>query len=228
MNMDTNTNTSRPACVELDEPVLQALAVKFPLAAMSIRSHKHGGLIPLSPSEWTSTLPDRSAQTIERALLVQLGTPWRGIHEENSPRQAMLRLLALYALHDVPAFHRALECLNAGVPPDNLRMTTNEMEQADEFIERVALGHAWSSTVALAVIRRAKNANGVLPSAWFMALHDHDHHLWLLLQNYGRREPVVEVLGTVAHEAAERIMGMPLPSPIFDAPVQAVLSACQP
>ena len=224
----------------MDADRREAMAERFPAAAFS---NLHGSMVPrvLNHTEWLYAMaPDGrpDATVIKAALIAQLGAVWNGIEAEPPVRRLVLRLLASRALgHDITA---TLEDLNAwgiahfvaggrGVIGDGdysvplPSATFGRTPEIDALLSEVAGRHAWSATVALAIIARAKRSGGVLPNAYFLWLEHVDRTLWLLLSGYGSRSPAIEVFGAITHHAAEQALGMPRTALMMDKEVEFIL-----
>ena len=215
---------------QIDADFRRDMAERFPRSAFSSLAGRSVQSRMLSPSAWRAGLPSGDAAGVEAGLEAQMGARWSGLDSQPPVRQAAMLAMAAYAagrdvgdlladlnMWAVVASAGGSACDPCALVDDDLRMA------ARAVIEAAGADHAWEGTVALAVIRKAKRSNGVMPNSHYLWLAAHDRLLWLLLDGFGRRVPSIETLGAVAHEAAEQALGRPLAKPMLGAAAGAVL-----
>lgn len=79
--------------------------------------------------------------------------------------------------------------------------------EAIAMVEELAACHAYLATVTIALIDKAKAANGVLPSTEFYWTRKDDPAFWLMVNGYGRPKHSAEIAGAFAHFAYEQAHG---------------------
>lgn len=208
----TNVTTMTLA---MDDGFIAEMAGRFPCTLLGSLS-RVPPIPPQSPAEWVNLHGGDDGDAVENSLVEQVGGRWEGLDGVPPIRRAALCLLAaLAAFEDVS---EALADANRwAVLPDSDDLNEDDEQltvvlpqasaRALEIIKKAAAGHAYDGTVALEVVRRAKEAGVVLPNAHFMWLRERDRTMWLLISGYGRPDGLVETLGIRTHHAAERMVG---------------------
>jgi hypothetical protein len=79
--------------------------------------------------------------------------------------------------------------------------------QAVAMVDDLAACHAHVATVTIALIEKAKAANGVLPSTEFYWARKDDPAFWLMINGYGRPKHSADIAGAFAHFAYEQAHG---------------------
>lgn len=79
--------------------------------------------------------------------------------------------------------------------------------KAVSMVEDLAACHAHVATVTIALIDKAKAANGVLPSTEFYWARKEDPAFWLMINGYGRPKHSADIAGAFAHFAYEQVHG---------------------
>jgi len=236
--------------IGMDQAQRLDMAQRFPAAAFAAECGQ-GTARPLSHTAWLHGLaPDGrpAPELVEAALAAQLDGPWAGIEAQKPVRRAVLTLLAARAAeYDSSSWlsemnQWAIEDAHADAHPDGVSFQSGSplrwtewdpgerliplrlQEAAAPVLKAVADRHGWTATVALEIIALAKSSGGVLPNAHFLWLSRYDPLLWRLLSGYGSAAPAVEILGAVAHHAAEKALGQPLPEVLLDDEAAFVLA----
>lgn len=130
-------------------------------------------------------------------LASQLGGVWKDCRSLPSVRRrAFVQLVAHY--REVEPQRSRLSYLLGDRDLDS---------QAVEMIEDLAACHAHVATVTIALIDKAKAANGVLPSTEFSWARKDDPAFWLMINGYGRAKHSADIAGAFAHFGYEQAHG---------------------
>jgi hypothetical protein len=89
-------------------------------------------------------------------------------------------------------------------------------EASVALIEEAASRHAYTATVCIALINKAKATSGILPSSDFLWTREKDLHFWQLINGYGRLRHKPEVVGAFAHYGLECHQNKPVDVPQFE------------
>ena len=211
----------------------------------------------LTPAEWIDRYaqsPDRRLDqgAARRALIAQLGPPWRGISDANPQARC---LFAAFALHLAERRAEALELLeecSAGFadqatdrregPESYLVLPNAVVAAADAALSdregpvAVALAitrrHAFAHTALMELLNAARLTAGVLAPAQFAGPKLVDRPMWYALHSLGfetegfgrylHPNPRVEALGARAQWAVERAAGRAVPEPNLDLALEAL------
>ncbi len=178
-------------------------------------------------------------------LSKQLGVPWMGVDEAPLHVKCLAVMMGYHAMVEpdmkvpVPGmgkvqvsenFRQELALAFANNPPGADRdkalrdLIAPKLANADLVakINKVAAGHAWTSTALIALLTHARKRAGVLAWAEFTWIKEIDRPLSYVLNNVGRSAHHVEGSGAIAHFDAERIGKRKLPEPRVDQAVWGV------
>ena len=209
----------------------------------------------LTPEEWiarfaTSDHGGFDERAARRALIRQLGPPWRGV-DHATPLERCL--FAAFALHLAERRSEALGLLgrvSAGLAThdkapaevdDPLPFPAALACEADALRHEYALltpalaimrNYAFTHTALMALLNEARQRAGVLAPGQFAWLKLVDRTLWYALHSLGfetegvgrtlHPNPRVEAIGARDHWAVERIAGEPLIEPALDRALDAL------
>jgi hypothetical protein len=128
------------------------------------------------------------------ALAAQLEGLWRSCKVLTSARRrAFVQLVAHY---------REVEPQRSRL---NYLLGDRDLDyEAVALVEELAVSHAHVATVTIALIEKAKAANGVLPSTEFYWARQADPSFWLMINGYGRPKHSADIAGAFAHFAYEQ------------------------
>jgi intracellular multiplication protein IcmP len=189
-----------------------------------------------------------------RALVLQLGPPWRGL-EHAQPHVRCL--FAAFALHLAERRDDALGLLgdvSASLaspgkdtpegPARPLALPAWVVTRADSVLRQQALiepalaitgQHAYTHTALMSLLNEARRSAGVLAPGQFVWLKLVDRGLWYALHSLGfetegfgrylHPNPRVEAIGARDHWAVERIAGVPVSRPSLDRAIEALRKA---
>jgi hypothetical protein len=131
------------------------------------------------------------------AMKAQLEGSWQSVEKLTaSRRRALVQLVAHF---------REMEPQRSRL---NYLLGERDLDsQAVELVEELAISHAYVATVTLALIDKAKTANGVLPSTEFYWARKDDPAFWLMINGYGRPKHSADIAGPFAHFAYEQLNG---------------------
>lgn len=167
----------------------------------------------LSPAEWIARYARGAdggvdAGKARRALMVQLGSPWRGPSAEAGASHATRLMFAAFSLHLAErrdealallgACSQALSDAGAGDPhgsADPLPVPLECVKAADAVIAEpggataaaqvITDRHAWSHTALMSLLNAARQRAGVLSPGQFAWLKLMDRPLWYALHSLG-------------------------------------------
>lgn len=129
---------------------------------------------------------------------------------------SFLTLGATIPADDVASEERAMsapvEPVSGPVQAAQLHFDAESLALIDDAASR----HAYTATVSIALIQKAKETSGILPSTDFLWARSKDLHFWHLINAYGRPRQKKEVVGAFAHFDLERKRGEPVPETYFD------------
>lgn len=137
-------------------------------------------------------------ETLSPAVLeAQLEGPWQGVDNLKAVRRKALSQLA-----------RKIQKGSDHEVKWNFLLSPVELDpDAREIIDELATRHAYVATVTLALIEKAKKANGIMPSSDFLWARGKDEGLWLMVNGFGRPRALPEIAGAFAHYEAEKKFG---------------------
>jgi hypothetical protein len=177
---------------------------------------------------------EKSALT-EEVLISQLEGLWPGLEKLPAHRQrAIHQLLSRIRRFKAHDSRWSFLTLGATMPLDDhvaqtdfvvTRKPTQAYHEAATphfdgeslaMIEEVATKHAFTATVCIALIAKAKQTSGILPSSDFLWARSKDLHFWRLINGYGRFRHRPEVVGAFAHFDLECKQGKPVSTTYFE------------
>jgi hypothetical protein len=140
-------------------------------------------------------MPDRSE------LKKQLELAWKGSTSSLSParRRAFIQLID--------------HCRDVDPQAARVRYLMGDRDldrDAVALVEDLATFHAYTATVTIALIDKAKRANGVLPSTEFYWAREADPSFWLMINGFGRLKYSPDIAGAFAHYEFEMLHGRSL------------------
>jgi hypothetical protein len=156
------------------------------------------GLLEISrlPSNLRQRLSPPRPSTAQ-AFFAQLEGEWTGPSELSAHRTRAFNQLV------GPVAGRSAQESRMAFMFDDRKLSS----AAAEVLADCALFHAYTATVAIAFIARAKEANGILPSSEFHWLRKDDPALWLMVNGFGRPRHDARIAGAFAHYEHERSEG---------------------
>lgn len=114
---------------------------------------------------------------------------------------SFLTLGASMPLDDLDVFDEPVVPIQ-GKPSADQKLQAAELHfDADSIalIDEAVSRHAFTATVCIALIKRAKQTSGILPSSDFLWAREKDLHFWRMINGYGRLRHKPEVVGAFAH-----------------------------
>jgi intracellular multiplication protein IcmP len=171
---------------------------------------------------------DREAT--EKAFALQIGEHWPGFASAPIYVRGLAVMCALNASRHKATreFKEKLALIWAGPEKDREKATEVlylpylKDPKIIESIDKIAEGHAFTSTVMAALLLWARKKGGVTASAEFRWLKAVDRSLWYTLNNVGRRAFHVEGAGPTCHFFAEQVIQRKLPDPFVEKAVEGL------
>jgi intracellular multiplication protein IcmP len=210
----------------------------------------------LTPEEWIACFAtglDRGFDeaAARRALVRQLGPPWRGVQHASPQVRCLFAAFALHLTERRPDALRLLGDLSAGLdnwdddepegPDTSIALPPAVVADVDTLLRdwelvRPALAaanrHAYTHTALMALLNTARLRAGVLAPGQFAWLKLADRPLWYALASLGfetegvgrylHPNPRIEALGARDHWAVERLVGEPVIEPSLNRAVDAL------
>lgn len=166
-------------------------------------------------------------------LFKQLEGPWSGIEALSYVRQRAFHQLTARATRAVeieskwsfmlmgtPSVDEDDDgCKMVVIKPEHDKPTASSIQFDDKslkLISDLAGRHAYLATVTLALIRKAKETSGILPSSDFLWTREKDPHFWRIINGYGRPNHLASVVGVFAHFDFEQKLQAPSLTTYFD------------
>ncbi len=84
------------------------------------------------------------------------------------------------------------------------------------LINEASSQHAYTATVCLALIKKAKDTSGILPSSDFLWTRSKDVQFWRMINGYGRPGHNPQIMGAFAHFHLETRQKKALTETFFD------------
>ena len=185
-----------------------------------------------------------------REFMRQLGGRWTGPAAASEPMRSMLAVFALHGVQRRDEAAALLGLLSEGLPrkadrgagpeeplafdPKTLRLADRVLATVDVagWVLDVMQKHRFTTPGLMSVLNQARLRSGVLAPAQFAFLKLVDRRLWYALHALGFESDAliahphpsmrVEAIGAGAHWAAERAVGLPIPTPEFDSAIAAI------
>jgi intracellular multiplication protein IcmP len=185
-----------------------------------------------------------------RELFRQLGSEWRRLADAAPAVRCMLAVFALHGVQRREEAARLLGLLSEGLrvsghdggegPTTLLAFDPKTLAIADRALAELCVAawafeimdaHHFTTPGLMSVLNAARLRSGVLAPAQFAFLKLVDRRLWYALHALGFEDgPLahphpsqrVEAIGARAHWAAERAIGAPIPTPEFEAAIDAI------
>jgi len=186
-----------------------------------------------------------------RELVRQLGAEWKGRSKASPTVRCMLAAIALHGAERREDAAGLLGLLSEGLPVDKadsgdgpqepLAFDPRTLSVADRVLGETKVSvwaieimdaHHFTTPGLMSVLNAARSRSGVLAPAQFAFLKLVDRRLWYALHALGfeadglidhpHPSQRVEAIGARAHWAAERAVGVPMPTPEFDAAIAAI------
>jgi intracellular multiplication protein IcmP len=186
-----------------------------------------------------------------REFMRQLGGRWTGPAAASEPVRCMLAVFALQGVQRRDEAAVLLGLLSEGLPrgkaaggegPEGpLAFDPKTVAVADRVLTTVEVAgwavdvmekHHFTTPGLMSVLNQARLRSGVLAPAQFAFLKLVDRRLWYALHALGFESDAliahphpsmrVEAIGAGAHWAAERAVGVPIPTPEFDSAIAAI------
>lgn len=194
----------------------------------------------LGPEEWLAynniQVPDGKIddESASRALIAQLGKPWRGAKNLEPYKQILLAAFCLKASRKrEPAedmIGRLAKCWSGRdglkLSKDSKLLREAQKVLSDKNLAAGTLGqanrHAFETTAMLRALQYAREEGGVLAPAQFVWLRSHDRALWYPLNNMGRQSYHMEALGAMSHFKAEKLTQRPIPVAKIDHALETI------
>jgi intracellular multiplication protein IcmP len=186
-----------------------------------------------------------------RELFRQLGSEWRRLADAAPAVRCMLAVFALHGVQRREEAARLLGLLSEGLrvsghdggegPTTLLAFDPKTLAIADRALAELCVAawafeimdaHHFTTPGLMSVLNAARLRSGVLAPAQFAFLKLVDRRLWYALHALGfeadgplahpHPSQRVEAIGARAHWAAERAIGAPIPTPEFEAAIDAI------
>jgi intracellular multiplication protein IcmP len=186
-----------------------------------------------------------------REFMRQLGGRWMGPAAASESVRCMLAVFALQGVQRRDEAARLLGLLSEGLPRDKagggagpeepLAFDPKTIALADLVLATTDVAgwafdvmqkHHFTTPGLMSVLNQARLRSGVLAPAQFAFLKLVDRRLWYALHALGFESDAliahphpsmrVEAIGAGAHWAAERAVGVPIPTPEFDSAIGAI------
>jgi len=185
-----------------------------------------------------------------REFMRQLGGRWTGPAAASPAVRSMLAVFALHGVQRRDEAAALLGLLSEGLPrkadrgagpeeplafdPKTLRLADRVLATVDVagWVLDVMQKHRFTTPGLMSVLNQARLRSGVLAPAQFAFLKLVDRRLWYALHALGFESDAliahphpsmrVEAIGAGAHWAAERAVGVPIPTPEFDSAIMAI------
>lgn len=162
-------------------------------------------------------------EAIEAVLSEQLGDTWSGLENASLWVQAVVVLCTLHLTKHEFAFEERSKIAHSWRGKmDGTRVTKALVEEylRDDSItgeiEYATRHHAYEYTVVIAMLGKAREASGVLPSSDFLWVRMQDRRLWYVINNVGRQVYNLEAIAPFAHYFCEIINEKPMVEPQLD------------
>lgn len=206
--------------------------------------------------EWAARFAIRKdgsfdADAARRAFARQLGRPWHGLADAESPVRLMF---AVFALHLAQKRSEAQDLLGmfaetlpkggareAAGPVKPYGLSRQLVEKVDDVLrqdaicqpaETIAERHAFAAPALMSLLTQARRRAGVLAPGQFAGLKLVDRGLWYALHSLGfegdgpgqttHPNPRVEAAGARDHWAAERALARPIQTPNVERAVDTI------
>jgi hypothetical protein len=137
-------------------------------------------------------------------LIQQLEGPWSGFASLSEPRKLALSQATTIILG---MQRNVMLEYTLGMKP----LVPEAVEIADESASR----HAHVATVTLDMIRKMKEARGIVASSEFAWMRKLDIAFWRLVNGFGRKNHVAACVGAFAHYEIERSLKRSIPKADF-------------
>jgi len=186
-----------------------------------------------------------------RELVRQLGAEWKGRSSASPTVRCMLAVFALHGAERREEAAGLLGLLSEGLPvdttdrgdgpPEPLAFDPKTLAVADRVLTETKVSvwaieimdaHHFTTPGLMTVLNAARLRSGVLAPAQFAFLKLVDRRLWYALHGLGfeadgliahpHPSQRTEAIGARAHWAAERAVGEPIPTPVFDSAIAAI------
>jgi intracellular multiplication protein IcmP len=186
-----------------------------------------------------------------REFVRQLGGRWMGTATASESVRCILAVFALQGVQRRDEAARLLGLLAEGLPRDKagggagpeepLAFDLKTLAVADRVLATMDVAgwafdvmqkHHFTTPGLMSVLNEARLRSGVLAPAQFAFLKLVDRRLWYALHALGFESDAlmahphpsmrVEAIGAGAHWAAERAVGVPIPTPEFDSAIAAI------
>src|ERR1700677_822923 len=186
-----------------------------------------------------------------REFMPQVGGRWTDARAASPAVRSMLAVFALQGVQRRDEAARLLGLLSGGLPrgkadggagpeeplafdPKTLRLADRVLAtgEVSAWAFEVMDQHHFATPGLMSVLNQARLRSGVLAPAQFAFLKLVDRRLWYALHALGFESDAliahphpsmrVEAIGAGAHWAAERAVGVPIPTPEFDSALAAI------
>jgi intracellular multiplication protein IcmP len=250
--------------------LIREQAISFPTTAAFV--YRHLRLAPprqsaprpadyaLTPDEWIACFASHNGVFDEaaarRALLRQLGEPWRGVGMAAAPARCLFAAFALHLAERRNDAMRLLGICSAALgdrdrdrpegPETALGIPAAAAKEADAVLRDgeliaaatgIAGRHAYTHTALMTLLNEARRQSGVLAPGQFAWLKLVDRPLWYALHSLGYEtegpghymhpNPRVEAVGARDHWAVECLAGGPVIEPSLDRALAALRQAAR-
>jgi len=169
-------------------------------------------------------LKEDKARTI---LTKQLGAPFKGLRSLSKYELALFGCFASAIMKDKDESNLALSLINQSYDGKGIDHAPGaklaKKYLKDPLIQDLISRHHFKSTLLYAMLQRARESSGVLPSSNFLWLKPLSRHTWYILNNVGRKVAWSDACAVFGHFNAEVLYQKKIEKPFIDKSVEGLI-----